>query len=54
MAVMVWVRCNVDLRDRPKFGFGHGAETGDIFIVGNSRNREELFWPTFGYGWNYD
>ena len=42
--------------DRPKFGFGfgYGAETGDIFSFGYGRNREARFRPTFGYGRNYD
>ena len=43
-------------RDRPKFvfGFGYGAETGDIFSFGYGCNREAWFRPTFGYGRNYD
>ena len=41
-------------RDRPKFGFGYGAETGGIFSFGYGRNREARFRPTFGYGRNYD
>ena len=42
------------LRDRPKFGFGfgYGAEIGNIFSFGYVRNREAWFRPTFGYGRN--
>ena len=39
--------------DRNKFGFGYGAETGDIFSFGYSSNREARFRPTFGYGQKY-
>jgi len=43
-------------RDQPKFefGFGYGAENGDIFSFGYGRNREARFRPTFGYGRDYD
>ena len=43
-------------RDRPKFGFGfgYGAETGDIFSFGYGRNREARFPPIFVYDGNYD
>jgi len=51
---MVRVRCNVVFRDGLKFGFGYGAETGNIFSFGDGRNREARFRPTFGYGRNYD
>ena len=44
----------VGIRDRPKFGFGYGTETGDIFSFGYGRNREARFRSTFGYGRNYD
>ena len=40
-------------RDRPKFGFGYGAETGDIFSFGYGRNHEARFQPTYGYDRNY-
>ena len=41
-----------EIRDRPKFGFGfgYGAETGDIFSFGYGCNREARFRLTFGYG----
>ena len=49
------VRC-LEARDRPKFGFGfgYGAESGDIFSFGYGRNREARFQPNFGYRRNYD
>jgi len=40
-------------RDRPKFGFGYGAETGNIFSSCYGRNPEAWFRPTFCYGQNY-
>jgi len=36
-----------ETRDQPKFGFGYGAETGDIFSLCYGRSREAVsayFW----------